>query len=155
MKILFLILVSILLDAKGFSTGQLHVLTKAKEFGKPHNLADSLPAIVWQESSAGIHRENYLSGCFGIGHIRLRTYLDRHKIKRTYKNQVIYKKILTENDDLNLQAMVDELLFWKKVHDGNRLKMWASYFAGYDVKGGLDYARDIQEKIKILRKMKI
>jgi len=152
-KLILLILLT--LSLQGFTIDQLNILKKAKDYGRSLNLSYSLQAIVWQESSAGVQRENYISGCFGIGHIRLRTYLDRHKIKRTYKNQLIYKHLLTYNDDLNLQAMVDELEFWLKVHDGNFLKSWASYFAGYDVKAGLSYARDIQAKIKQLKKMNL
>jgi hypothetical protein len=155
MKTLLILFLTLSLQAKEFSNSQILILKKAKEYGKKYNLSYTLQAIVWQESSAGIQRENYLSGCFGIGHIRLRTYLDRHKIKRTYKNQLIYKHLLTYNDRLNLQAMVDELLFWTEVHDGNYVKIWASYFAGYDVKAGLNYARDIRIKINELKKMKL
>ena len=153
MKTLLIIFLTISIHAGEFSKSQLQIMDKAKEFGKPYDLSESLRAIVLQESSAGVQRENYLSGCFGIGHIRLRTYLDRHKIKRTYKNQLRYKHILTNDDQVNLQAMVDELLFWLEVHDGNHLKAWASYYAGYNVKAGLSYARDIQDKIRKLKRI--
>ena len=149
MKLLFTLLLPVMLFA--LTPQQQRILDRAETFGKPYNLSYSLRAIILQESSAGLHRANYLSGCFGIGQIRLRTYLDRHSIPRNFVNQEKYKSILMYNDFVNMQAIVYELKFWLRVHNGNYLKSYASYFAGYRVSKGVSYAKAVQSKILWLK----
>jgi hypothetical protein len=146
-----LISLTILLQLHSLSLSQQRVLAKANAFGKKYNLSYSLRAIILQESSAGLQRANYLSGCFGVGHIRLRTYLDRHNLSKSYKSQVKYMKLLMHNDYVNMRAMVDELHFWLKVHNGNYYKAYASYFAGQKWEKGVEYAKAIQSKINQLK----
>ena len=153
MKYLTALLFTLTVLLGAFSEDQHRLLLKAKAAGKPYHLSYSLMAIVWQESSCGIHRANYRSGCYGVGHIRLITYMTRHNIPDTFKNQQAAVRNLMNSDSLNFNEMTLELKYWLKKHKGNHKKTWASYYAGTKWRNGILYANSIKEKIRKLKKL--
>jgi len=135
-----------------FNDAQDRVLKIAKNMGTQHGLSYTLMAIVWKESSCGLHRANYISGCYGVGHIRLRTYMDRHHIPYTFENQQEAMRLLSNVDTVNLREALVELKYWKKIHKGNTTRAIASYFAGTKWWLGIEYAKDIKKKRNQLKR---
>ena len=88
---------------------QMRVLIKARSYGARVGMKYSMMAIVSKESSYGKHRANWVSGCYGIGGIRLGTYMDLHHISRTYENTTRCKNELAWNDVVNLKAIEENL----------------------------------------------
>ncbi len=135
---------------------QKHWLKFAYDYGRPHQLGESLRAICWQESSAGIHMENLKDGSYGLfGGKALSVATRHHKTwpgrPTTYQINVVAVRLKIEAI-FAAQACVDELEYWQGKRGEDRwTKVWASYNAGWKWRNGLGYARDIMAKVKFLR----
>ena len=142
---------------------QISTLYKARHYGSRvkiketnESLKYTFIALTGKESAYGRDRANYVSGCFGVGNIRLGTYMDYHHIPKTQNNMSKYTRLLQSNDHINFQAMEENLKGWIKYHRYRYRGRWripwkrvyASYYAGTDWKKGIEYANDIICRIK-------
>lgn len=163
MKMLKIILISVVLlvevvfaknvsysdELKNLSSSQMSTLIKVMKVSK-ENFNDPfiLSAIAWKESSLGRNIRNPTDG--GCGSYGLYANLTRTVGKRYGISMNSAKFNLLYKDGFSDMAVVDELRYWKKIHHGNKLKMYGSYNGGF--KGSKKYARDIQMRIIALKK---
>lgn len=149
---------------------ELHQLTKEQSnimalsywAGKPDNFGLTLMAIVWKESSFGVHTSNSKDGgygSFGIAQILLETAMRRLHVD--IRNRKSLKLKLLTDPVFNLHLAIQELNYWKRIYKHERKsKFWytltlASYNAGWkNVTNpkGKAYAEDVINRIRALRK---
>ncbi|MBE0467913.1 MAG: hypothetical protein IBX55_00090 [Methyloprofundus sp.] len=136
-----------------FSPSQIEVLTKSYRYGRPFGLEYTLPAIAWQESSAGEVLINVSDPSFGYYHALLSSAANREQIvSNSDLNKLAHA--LVKSIELSASFAIRELLFWKQVHgEGEWSKIWASYNAGYnyDSTAGKRYSESILQKINYLK----
>lgn len=159
LKIFFLVSLFITnLFAVNFSTSDLtkneiKLLKTIKAHGKKYGLSYSLMAIAIKESSLGKYIVNVDSKDYGVYQANIRSVLDRYKEKDTKWNRNVYATKLVTDFQFATKNAIEELIFWKKIHNNNWRKVWSSYNAGwrYNSKKAKNYSRDIA---KIIRKLK-
>jgi len=121
------------LDVKKFnnlSPIQLNLVKKVYLRFNKVNLGITGVAILIQESQAGKYLFNPVSKDYGIMMVNLETYMSLKKIKPKYYTKIEIASILMKNDNINIEASIENMLFWKKYHRGNWIKMLASYNGG-------------------------
>lgn len=140
-------------ELQTLNSEQKEILKTTWERGKPLGLNYTLTAIAWQESNFGKYKVGKWSPDYGVFQINLKTYKSRYKDEiKVYKLQDRHiKKWLTDNYTIGFIAAVDEILFWKEVHDGNWNKIWASYNDGTRIGyKGKKYSKEISQRIRVI-----
>lgn len=139
-----------------FSSSQISVLKKSAVYGDLYDMKYTLPAIAWKESSAGKYLVNPADPSFGHFQILIDSAASRENITNIDDKVKLALKI-KHSLELGASFAIRELLYWKKVHKGNWDRIWASYNGGFNYKKRMprEYALDIKEKIKYLKKCKI
>ena len=138
------------------SSTQKERLQWAYDYGLEHGLGESMRAICWQESSAGLDLENEKDGSFGLFGGKALIVATRFYKTWPYRPrpELIRQSryMLINNPRFAAAACVNELQYWQKQRGADRwTKVWASYNAGWDWWNGKSYAADIWAKIKFLR----
>lgn len=130
------------------------------KLAKPFDLAKSIKAIAKVESDFGKYKINIMDkpyGSCGLTHINLKTYMDRHKIKKTNFNINKACSDLVNNDELAIANAIEELLYWKEqICKGKTctkmqwMYVYSAYNAGWNYRGkaGLAYANKILKELK-------
>ncbi len=136
--------------------GQKEWLKWSYDYGNQHRLGESLRAICWQESSAGLDLEHESDGSYGL--FGNKALIVATRCYKTWPGRPTKSQIETVAQRLQAepvyaaQACVDELEYWQGKRGEDRwTKVWASYNAGWSWWNGKAYARDIMAKIKFLR----
>jgi len=141
-------------ELQNLSTDQKKILVWVYEKAEPYDLKWTMMAIAWQESSFGKYLIGRTSPDYGIFQVNINSF------ERRYSNhwremgvnfdreQVAY--YLINDKELNFVASLEEILFWRDIHNGNWNKIWASYNGGY--KGNFNYAQKIKAKIRALKR---
>lgn len=144
-----------------FSIDQIITMQKAYDYGQTYDYGYSLAAISWQESSAGLNlvggvnnvrnlnNVEYLA--LGPFHNLLKTVKRREKCESVYCEQKIIARLITDFDYGAMHASL-ELNHWQAVHKSDWFKMWSSYYAGNKWQNGKDYATDITNKVRYIKK---
>lgn len=137
---------------------QIYILQYSYWMGEPSNLGETLAAIAWRESSAGVYLINYRDPSAGPYHVSARTALKFENIKDTYlnRNKILTKLVLSKEYAAKMALKV--LNADGKRFNWNRFNMYASYNAGpnwknkgYKVrKQATDYAQDVTNKVNLL-----
>ncbi len=142
------------------SIGQKIVLMHAYQFGSEYYMGETMRAICWQESSAGMDLENEEDGSEGsYGHFGINPVIAATRIYKTWPEpptgrQVAVVITYLEQFEFGARQCRDEIIYWQGKYAPNHwTKIWASYNAGHDWKKGRGYARDIMDKIIFLREV--
>ena len=143
-----------------FSDRQKEVIAYAYTYGKKYDLGLTLAAIAWHESCAGEYRMNFADPSAGIYHALIPGVIKRYKIlKDNGFNRNVVGELLIRDDEFASKVAIDELLYWKKVRNGNLKDMIKSYNKGFSWEKGVksnalanNYYNNIKEKINILSK---
>ena len=140
------------------SNEQITILGRAYVAGLDHDLAETMRAICWQESSCGYDLENEEDGTegsygyFGANPVIVATRVFKTWRKRPTDNQIQVCKNALMGFEYGAEQCVLELQHWLKEYlPGEWSKVWASYNSGYNLRDGKGYARDIKDKIMFLR----
>jgi hypothetical protein len=136
---------------EGLTDNQMGVMYKAYQAGKEHDMAYSLAAIAWKESSAGKYMVNLQDPSAGAFHITINNALVYLKWEDTNFNRNRAAQLLIEDFQLAANFAMINLQFWKDQYGSNWTKIWASYNAGYNWKNGVKYSQDIARKIKKIK----
>lgn len=135
-----------------FTVDQLKVLRHSYAYGIPYNFKYTLPAIAWEESSAGKNLLNYKDPSAGAYQVYAATALSREGLKLNHYNKNNILLELATNEVKSTAHAISELLFWVD-NRSNWNDVWASYNGGknYKEKDASDYAKRIKSKIKKLK----
>lgn len=139
------------LDKYDFSMRQKITLLSAYMYGIPYDLSYSLAAIAWKESSAGDVPMNLNDPSFGIHHITLKNAIIYSGRPDTHRNRQIVASELVKSNRLSSEFAIINLNYWRMQYGDDWMKVWASYNKGWNVEAGMSYARDISEKIKVIK----
>ncbi len=135
---------------------QMDVLYEAYVFGNSSNLGLSLSAQAWHESNAGVQ---LITGgneqSYGLMHIYLKSFLVRYGIKNTKSNRAKYGTKLILDNQLNLKAGLDELLYWKGRFPNATWRTIIAHYNGGSIleKSSLNYAIYVSARVKVLKEM--
>ena len=126
-------------------------LRESYHHGYDEDFGLTLAAIAWQESSAGLFLINVGGPSFGVHQILLTSAAKRAGAHTEFEKNILATKLLKH--DVSAEYAMKELRFWRKVHGKDYMRIWASYYAGYnyDEKSGRDYANKIRQKVTILK----
>lgn len=146
-----------------FDIDQKIALSKAYEYGEPHDYGYTLAAIAWKESSAGKYRLNIESKDIGLFQINAKTAYNTLRVTNYYKRIELVQELLT-NDYLGAYIAVETLEHFRA---GRRLsaqvyqEMLMSYNTGYTWKTSeerkrkaLAYSEDVRHKVRELQRCK-
>lgn len=138
-----------------FNNDQKRILSHAYAYGKPYDLGYSLPAIAWEESSAGQVLLNPDDPSAGIYQNHVVYALNREGLKNNYANRSHLLLKLATDEIKSTAHGLSELLHWVGRRD-NWKDVWASYNGGknYDGSQAQSYANRVYKKVKILKKCK-
>jgi hypothetical protein len=142
-------------EFKNMSFKQKQLLVKVFVIGKHFDLENTLTAIAWKESQAGLIPINVADPSCGVFHNMLSSVSRRHnnQYNTSYKRNWLCTKLITDLDFASSEA-ISELLYWKNYHKNNWNNIWGSYNAGfnYDSTVGKAYSKDILNRIKVIKK---
>ncbi len=148
---------SLAVQWKGMSMEQKNTLQWAYEYGLKHGLGESMRAICWQESSAGLNLENEEDGSYG--RYGGKALIVATRLYKTWPDQPseamvhFVQRLLLTDHAFAAEHCVRELRYWQKKRGADQwTKVWASYNAGNSWWNGKGYAADIRAKINFLRK---
>ena len=128
-----------------FSWSQKYILELAYRTGEPMNMGESLRAIVFLESSAGVNLANNRTLDYGLAGIHLKTAVAR--FPGTTPERLMY------DHTFNLLNSAIELDYWLGRTNGNWLESWARYNGGNRLsKRNWEYAQKVRKTIRLFRK---
>lgn len=162
-KIIFFILIFVTnIFASNFSFNELsqkdlETLKQIKEQGQKHGLSYSLMAIAIKESDLGKYIVNVDSMDYGLYQANLKTVISRHKVKDTAWNRNKFAAKLVSDFKFATKNAIDELNYWRKVHNNDWKKVWSSYNGGwkYNSSKARKYSQDIAKIIRELKKVNV
>ncbi len=142
------------------SDEQITILGWAYTKGLDHGLEETMRAICWQESSAGDDLENEEDGTEGsYGYFGANPVIVATRVFGTWPDRpsawhIQMAKDALKDFDYGADQCVLELQHWLDEYlPGEWSKVWASYNAGYNLRDGKGYAKDIKAKIMFLRRV--
>jgi len=124
------------------------VLENAFVNGLSVDFGFTLAAIAFEESKAGLWNINFQDPSAGVFHTSLRSVLQRLNMKDTSFNRNLIGQRLIDDETFASKMAIKELRFWQKVHNGDWMKMYESYNAGYGKNP--KYATRIRSNIRTL-----
>ncbi|QKF67932.1 hypothetical protein AVENP_2408 [Arcobacter venerupis] len=144
-------------DINNLTPQELNTLKEIKEHGKKNGLSYSLMAIAIKESGLGKYLVNVDTKDYGLYQANIKTVISRENAKDTSMNRNILAMKLISDFQFATKNAIDELTFWKKVHNNNWAKVWSSYNGGwkYNSEAAKKYSEDIASIIRELKKVEV
>ena len=122
-------------------------LLQAYVYGIIHDWEFTLPAIAWKESNFNTKAVSKV-GALGTYQV-----MPRYHAKASGEKVEYVKKKLIKDQVYASTASANNLNYWKWYHgDEAYTKILASYNAGFNVKAGLEYAKDVKLRAKAIKK---
>ncbi len=155
-KIIFLLLIFFnfaFSNSLGLTPQDITVLKKIKSLTNEKMMKYTLMALAIKESSVGKNQINLVTNDFGFFQGNIKTVVRRQNVQ----DNVLVRKYLADkllNDaGFAMANAIAEVNYWRKVHNENWPRIWASYNTGwsYNTKTGLAYSSDVFEIIKKLK----
>ena len=140
-------------NSLGLSPKDITVLKKIKSLTNEKMMKYTLMALAIKESSVGKNQINLVTNDFGFFQGNIKTVVRRQNIQ---DNEMVRKYLadkLLNDAGFAMANAISELNYWRKVHNENWPRIWASYNTGwsYNSKTGLDYSADVFNIIKKLK----
>ena len=128
-----------------------------KELGEKHGLSYTLMAIAIKESELGKYIVNVDSMDYGLYQANLKSVISRHNVKDTAWNRNKFAAKLISDFKFATKNAIDELNYWRKVHDNDWKKVWSSYNGGwkYNSSKAKEYSLEIAKIIRELKKINV
>lgn len=140
------------LSSVGFTDKQINVLHRAFQYGKKHNMAYSLAAIAWKESSAGVNLRNPRDPSAGVFHVTVRNALHYAGWENTEPNQQVMYELLQLDFDTSANYAIKNLTFWRDAYKVGWKKTWQYYNGGRSYsEASRKYAEDIAAKVRKIK----
>lgn len=131
-------------ECKSFTWYQKHMLQKAYDAGEPFNLGETMRAMAFLESSAGVNLANHRTRDYGLMGIHWRTASKRFP-------GITVDRLMYDHD-FNLAASLAELEYWRGYTDNWR-DLWASYNGGWTLyESNYEYADKVRSTIRLFRR---
>lgn len=140
-------------NSLGLSPKDITVLKKIKSLTNEKMMKYTLMALAIKESSVGKNQINLVTNDFGFFQGNIKTVVRRQNIQ---DNEMVRKYLadkLLNDAGFAMANAISEVNYWRKVHNENWPRIWASYNTGwsYNSKTGLDYSADVFNIIKKLK----
>ena len=152
--ILFLLLFNFSFsNSLGLSTVDIMILKKIKTLTTDTMMNYTLMALAVKESSVGKNQINLVTNDFGFFQGNIKTVVRRQKVPdNLFYRRYFAQKLLTDFGFASANA-ITEINYWRKVHNENWVKVWASYNTGwnYNTQTGVTYSADVFNIIKKLK----
>ena len=146
-------------NIEDLSAQQIKLLRKVYKYGEKLDLGYTLAAIAWKESCAGEYRMNFQDPSAGIFHAHIPTVLKRypHLGNDGFTQNRIGER-LVRDDEFAAKEAIEQLLYWRKVHNGDWEKIIKSYNKGFSWQKDKEkeklanaYLRDVTIRYKQLK----
>lgn len=129
------------------------VLKKIKSLTNEKMMKYTLMALAIKESSVGKNQINLVTNDFGFFQGNIKTVVRRQNVQ---DNEIVRKYLadkLLNDAGFAMANAISEVNYWRKVHNENWPRIWASYNTGwsYNTKTGLAYSSDVFNIIKKLK----
>lgn len=140
-------------NSLGLTPQDITILKKIKSLTNEKMMKYTLMALAIKESSVGKNQINLVTNDFGFFQGNIKTVVRRQNVQ----DNVIVRKYLADkllNDaGFAMANAISEVNYWRKVHNENWPRIWASYNTGwsYNTKTGLTYSSDVFNIIKKLK----
>ena len=122
-------------------------LLQAYVYGIIHDWEFTLPAIAWKESNFNTKAVSKV-GALGTYQV-----MPRYHAKASGEKVEHVKKKLIKDQVYASTASANNLNYWKWYHgDEAYTKILASYNAGFNIKAGMAYAKDVKLRAKAIKK---
>ena len=140
-------------NSLGLTPQDITTLKKIKSLTNEKMMKYTLMALAIKESSIGKNQINLVTNDFGFFQGNIKTVVRRQNIQ---DNEMVRKYLadkLLNDAGFAMANAISELNYWRKVHNENWPRIWASYNTGwsYNSKTGLDYSADVFNIIKKLK----
>ena len=140
-------------NSLGLSPKDITVLKKIKSLTNEKMMKYTLMALAIKESSVGKNQINLVTNDFGFFQGNIKTVVRRQNIQ---DNEMVRKYLadkLLNDAGFAMANAISEVNYWRKVHNENWPRIWASYNTGwsYNTKTGLAYSADVFDIIKKLK----
>ena len=140
-------------NSLGLSPKDIVILKKIKSLTNEKMMKYTLMALAIKESSVGKNQINLVTNDFGFFQGNIKTVVRRQNIQ---DNEMVRKYLadkLLNDAGFAMANAISEVNYWRKVHNENWPRIWASYNTGwsYNSKTGLAYSSDVFDIIKKLK----
>lgn len=140
-------------NSLGLTSQDITTLKKIKSLTNEKMMKYTLMALAIKESSIGKNQINLVTNDFGFFQGNIKTVVRRQNIQ---DNEMVRKYLadkLLNDAGFAMANAISEVNYWRKVHNENWPRIWASYNTGwsYNSKTGLDYSADVFNIIKKLK----
>ena len=149
------------IDCPVFSIDQLHVLQHSYDRGKPHDLGLTMATIAFQESTAGKHLINAVTGDYGVYQGNWKTICEQSGVRHlTFSCNKEIELVLS---DINVAAdhAIETLTWWDNYYHKRKNvktkhvfeKTIRSYNAGFSPKSknGTKYWNKFKTNLNIIK----
>ena len=129
------------------------VLKKIKSLTNEKMMKYTLMALAIKESSVGKNQINLVTNDFGFFQGNIKTVVRRQNVQ---DNEMVRKYLadkLLNDAGFAMANAITEINYWRKIHNENWVKVWASYNTGwkYNTQTGVTYSSDVFNIIKKLK----
>lgn len=140
-------------NSLGLSNTDIIILKKIKSLTDDKMMKYTLMALAIKESSVGKNQINLISNDFGLFQSNIKSVIRRQKVPDNIHNRRYFAQKLLDDVGFATANAIVEIDYWRKVHDENWVKVWASYNTGWSYKSdtGLAYASHVFDIIKKLK----
>ncbi len=140
-------------NSLGLSTSDIATLKKIKSLTNDKMMKYTLMALAIKESSIGKNQINSITNDYGVFQGNIKSVIRRQSIEDNSATRKFLSEKLLNDAGFAMANAITEVNYWRKVHNENWAKVWASYNTGwsYNTKTGLAYSSDVFNIIKKLK----
>ena len=140
-------------NSLGLSTVDIMILKKIKTLTNDTMMNYTLMALAVKESSVGKNQRNLVTNEFGFFQGNIKTVVRRQKVPDNFFYRKYFAQKLLSDFGFASANAITEINYWRKIHNENWVKVWASYNTGwnYNTQTGVSYSSDV---FKIIKKLK-
>lgn len=140
-------------NSLGLSTSDIATLKKIKSLTNDKMMKYTLMALAIKESSIGKNQINSITNDYGVFQGNIKSVIRRQSVEDNSATRKFLSEKLLNDAGFAMANAITEVNYWRKVHNENWAKVWASYNTGwsYNTKTGLAYSSDVFNIIKKLK----
>jgi hypothetical protein len=140
-------------NSLGLSTADITILKKIKTLTNDKMMKYTLMALAIKESSIGKNQVNLVTNDYGVFQGNIKSVIRRQSVQDNSATRKFLSEKLLNDAGFAMANAIEEINYWRKVHNENWVKVWASYNTGwsYNTKTGLAYSSDVFDIIKKLK----
>lgn len=134
-------------DLSKLTNSQKEILAKTYIKAKPYGLEFQMMAIAWKESRFGLEPVNLNDPSCGVFHNLIETVAKNNGLSRgKYADNRICSQLINDFE-FSFNEALDVLLFYRDYFKNDWRKAVKAYNAGFKIKNGESYYKDILKRI--------